>query len=299
MKGSNFRYLVRQGVVSVWQNRLMSFASFCILMVSLLLIGLSVLVSIDMGIIIGNIENTNEIIVFVYNETPESELSYISDVLRNFDRNGSVRFQSKEDTWELMRSSYGAEFYELFETDNPMPQTFIVTLSDITRINEAVRRFEQIEHVEQVSAPHDFANFLISIRNTFAVIGVAVMAALITVCLVIIYNTARTSVFARRMQISIMKHVGATNAFIKFPFFIEGMFIGVIAGVASWGLTRVAYESVVALFSEDIMIIEILGLYNLINFSHINWYVLAANCLVGAMLGAIGTVLSMGKHLKV
>jgi cell division transport system permease protein len=180
-----------------------------------------------------------------------------------------------------------------------MPHTFIVTLSDITRINEAALRFGEIEYVEQVTAPHDFAHVLITIRNTFTVIGIAVMVALITVCLVIIYNTARTSVFARRMQISIMKHVGATNAFIKFPFFIEGMFVGVLAGVASWFLTKIAYESVVAIFTEDIMLFQLLGLNSLIGFEHINWYVLAANCFVGALLGAIGTILSMGKHLKV
>jgi cell division transport system permease protein len=299
MRGSNFRYLFRQGIASVWQNRLMSFASFCILMVSLLLIGLSVLVSLDVGIIIGNIENNNEIYVFVYNETPQSELSYISDILRNFDRDGRIRFVPKEEAWEMMKERMGEERNPLFETENIMPSTFIVTLSDITRINEAAERFARIENVEDVIAPHDFAEFLISIRNTFTIIGIAVMLALIIVCLVIIYNTARTSVFARRMQISIMKHVGATNAFIKFPFFIEGMFIGVIAGVASWFLTKVAYESVVSLFTGDVMILEILGLGNLIGFNDINWYVLAANCLVGALLGAIGTVLSMGKHLKV
>jgi cell division transport system permease protein len=267
-------------------------------MVSLLLIGLSVLVSLDISIVIRNIENNNEIYVFVYNETPESELPYIRDQLHNFDRNGRIVFRSKEQVWEEIQEQY-EEYRDLFQTDNPMPSTFIVTLSDITRIGEAAERFARIEHVEQVTAPHDFAHFLISIRNTFAVIGLAVMVALIVVCLVIIYNTARTSVFARRMQISIMKHVGATNAFIKFPFFIEGMFIGVIAGVASWFLTRLAYESVVELFTEDIMLIDILGLTNLISFNEVVWIVLAANCIVGAMLGAIGTVFSMGKHLRV
>jgi cell division transport system permease protein len=96
-----------------------------------------------------------------------------------------------------------------------------------------------------------------------------------------------------------MKHVGATNSFIKFPFFIEGMFIGVLAGAASWFLTKIAYEAVVSLFSSEITLLQIFGLTNLIGFNDITWIVLAANCTAGAFLGAIGTIFSMGKHLKV
>jgi cell division transport system permease protein len=272
-------------------------------MVSLLLIALAVLFSIDIGIAIGNIEDTNEILVFVENDLPESEISYISDILNSYKNEyvSSVDFFSKEDAWESEREWFGEVMYILFDSvgDNPMPHTFIVSLRDITRMNEAATRFSAIEGVIGVRAPYDFAEVLISIRNTFAILGIAILAALIVVCLVIIYNTARASVFARRMQISIMKHVGATNAFIKIPFFIEGMFIGIIAGVASWFLTKIAYETVVSIFSEEIMLIQVLGLTSITDFNDIRWIVLAANCFAGALLGAVGTVFSMGKHLKV
>ncbi|MCL2638340.1 MAG: permease-like cell division protein FtsX [Oscillospiraceae bacterium] len=303
MRSSNFSYLVKQGVVSVWHNRVMSFASFCILMVSLLLIGLAVLISIDIGIIIGNIEDTNEILVFVDESVSAAELSYISEIISSYkdefvDR---VVYISPEEALASEREWYGENFFVLFDSigENPMPSTYIVSLWDITKINEAVSRFEEIDGVISVSAPFDFAEILIAIRNTFAVIGLAILIALLIVCLVIIYNTTRSSVFARRMQISIMKHVGATNAFIRIPFFIEGMFIGILAGVASWGLTKLAYESVVSVFEEDIMLLQIFGISNVVVFDDIMWLALAANCLAGALLGAIGTVMSMGKHLKV
>jgi cell division transport system permease protein len=303
MKGSNFSYLVKQGIVSVWHNRVMSFASFCILMVSLLLLGLATLVSLDVGIILRNIENENEILVFVDGDLPESEITFIFDILNSYknDYVEKVIFISREEALEMEREWYGEDFFDLFDAlgENPMPSTYVVSLNDITRINEAVSRFRQIDGVVRVNAPHDFAEFLISIRNTFTVIGIAVLAALVIVCLVIIYNTARASVFARRTHISIMKHVGATNSFIKFPFFIEGMFIGILAGAASWSLTKIAYESMVSVFSEDIMIMQVLGFTNVIDFNDIRWIVLAANCCVGALLGAIGTIFSMGKHLKV
>jgi cell division transport system permease protein len=304
MRSSNFSYLAKQGVVAVWQNRVMSFASFCILMVSLLLIGLTVLVSLDIGIIIGNIEDKNEILVFVDEELPPAELNYITEVLRSYENEfvSKVIFRSPEEAWEMERDNpVYRDFVDLFGAigENPMPSTFIVSLWDITRMTEAVARFEAIEGVIRVRAPFDFVEILINIRDTFTIIGIAILSALIIVCLVIIYNTARASVFARRMQISIMKHVGATNAFIKIPFFIEGMFIGILAGVASWAVTRIAYNSVVSVFDEEIMLLQIFGISNVIVFDDIMWLALAANCLAGALLGAVGTVLSMGKHLKV
>ena len=96
-----------------------------------------------------------------------------------------------------------------------------------------------------------------------------------------------------------MKVVGATNAFVKIPFFIEGMFIGIVAGVASWFLTKVTYEAIVQLFKDDVTIWEIFGLVNVIPFDSVTWYVLAANCILGALLGAIGTIISTGKYVKV
>jgi cell division transport system permease protein len=272
-------------------------------MVSLLLIGLAVLISLDISIIIGNIEDTNEILVFVDSDLDDSELNYISEILNSYrnDFVDEVVFFSKEEALASEREWFGERFFILFDSlnENPMPSTFRVSLWDITRINEAATRFSTIEGVLQVNAPHDFAELLIGIRNTFTIIGIALLATLVIVCLVIIYNTARASVFARRMQISIMKHVGATNSFIKFPFFIEGMFIGILAGIASWFLTKIAYDSVVSVFDEEIMLIQVLGFTNVIDFADVTWIVLAANCIAGALLGAIGTVFSMGKHLKV
>jgi cell division transport system permease protein len=272
-------------------------------MVSLLLIGLTVLLSFNIGIVIGNIEDTNEILVFVDENLTGSELNYISEILESYKNDFVERviYKSPEEALEEERTWFGEDFFVLFDRigENPMPHTYIVSLWDITRINEAAALFNAIDGVLRVTAPFDFAEVLISIRNTFAVIGIAILVALVVVCLVIIYNTARSSVFARRMQISIMKHVGATNAFIKIPFFIEGMFIGILAGVASWGLTKVAYDSVIVVFSGDILLLQIFGISNIIEFNEIMWLVLAANCLAGAFLGAIGTVLSMGKHLKV
>ena len=299
MKGSNVRYLVRQGIVSVWRNRMMSFASFCIIMVSLLLISLCILAALDISIVIEGAEEKNEVLVYVDNAS-EEQLVRIEETIKNRSFVAAVVFYSKEEAWEDQKAKM-EDYEELFEAmrENPMPDTFRVTLSDLTMIEQARDAFAAIEGVESVSAPYDFASVLVSLRTTLAIIGGAMLIALIVVCIVIVYNSARTSVFARRKEIGIMKSVGATNSFIKFPFFIEGMFIGVVAGTVSWFLTKLAYESLVSFFAGDLTIWQVLGLVNVIQFSDIMWIALGFNCLAGAFLGATGTVLSMGKHLKV
>ena len=299
MRGSNFRYLMKQGIVSVWRNRMMSFASFCIIMVSLLLISICVLVAFDISIVIESAEDKNEMLVYVDN-ADEAQLTRIEEKIKSQPYVANVVFYSKEEAWEAQKAEM-EDYAELFDAlrENPMPDTFRVTLSDLTRIESARDTFAAIEGVESVSAPYDFASVLVSLRTTLAVIAGAMLIALIVVCIVIVYNSARTSVFARRKEIGIMKSVGATNSFIKFPFFIEGMFIGIVAGIVSWLLCKLAYEALVSFFAGDLTIWQILGLVNVIQFSDVMWIVLGANCLAGAFLGATGTVLSMGKHLKV
>ncbi|MDE6031141.1 MAG: ABC transporter permease, partial [Oscillospiraceae bacterium] len=156
-----------------------------------------------------------------------------------------------------------------------------------------------IESVELVQAPYDFAEALVDIRNTLSVILAAVLATLVTISVIIVSNTIRTSVFARRNEITIMKYVGATNGFIKTPFFVEGMFIGILAGAAAWGLTWSIYSSIYALFDSNLTVWRMFGMYDLIPFDSINWIVLVVNCAAGALLGAVGTTISTGKYLKV
>lgn len=299
MRGSNFSYLVKKGIVSVWHNRMMSFASFCIIMVSLLLISLAILIVADINVVIGSAEDKNEVLVYV-DSASEEQLVHIEEKLKSSHYTDHLVFYSKEEAFEAQKEKLG-DYAELLEAlkENPMPDTYRVTINDLSKINEAKHEFEMIDGVDEVSAPYDFASVLVSLKTTLAIIGGAVLIALVVVCIVIVYNASRSSVFARRKEIGIMKSVGATNSFIKFPFFIEGMFIGILAGVVAWFLTKVSYEALVTFFAEDITIWQVLGLANVIQFEKVQWIALAFNCIAGAVLSAVGTLFSMGKHLKV
>lgn len=300
MRTSNVTYLVKKGISSIWKNFLMSFASFCILMVSLLLVSCAVLLMMNVNKIMGNIEDTNEITIYLKEDISEKQVEHIKSVLEKNQDITDVKYYSKEQALADFRDNM-AEYSELLDylDKNPMPETFLVRVKDLSKIRHVVNTISGIEGVEQTKAPYDFASVLIQIRNTFTLIGSAVLIALIVVSIVIVSNSIRTSVFARRNEISIMRYVGATSGFIKAPFFVEGMFIGILAGAAAWGLTWLIYDSVFALFSADLTVWQMFGFYGLTPFSDIMWYVLAVNCAAGALLGAVGTVFSTGKYLKV
>ena len=302
MKLSSINYLVGKGISSVWKNKMMSFASFCIMLVSLLMVGVSVLASININRIISGIEGKNEVIVVIKDGTADEAITALESGIKSIDNVDTVAFYSREEAWESMIKNMTKQEQDLFqyaEGDNPLPDTYKVSVKDIEKIADTTNRMSTFEGVESVQASNEFADFLISVRNIFSVIALAVIIALIIVCLVIISNTTRTSVFARRKEINIMKYVGATNKFIKIPFQIEGTIVGLFAAVAAFVLTMFVYKGALNLFQENYQILKILGVNSLYSFRDVLIPVGIAYLIAGAVIGYIGTTISTNKYVKV
>ncbi len=299
MRTSNVSYLVKKGISSVWKNFIMSFASFSIMMVSLLQISCAVLLLLNLDVVMTNIEETNEITIYVEEGATQDTVSHIHEVLLNNSNLTDVQYYSKEAALNDFREDM-AEYAELLDylESNPMPETFLVRVLDLSQIRATVTAIQSIDGVEQVKAPYDFAGALVDIRSAFSVIIIGVLAVLVIVSVVIVSNTIRTSVFSRRTEITIMKYVGATDGFIKLPFFVEGCFVGVLAGAAAWGVTWFAYDSVYSLFVDNTTL-QMFGFTNLIPFDSVRWILLAACCVTGALVATVGTLISMGRYLKV
>lgn len=301
MKASSARYLVGQGVKSIWRNRMMSFASFCIILVSLLMVGVSVLTTININRIIGGIEDQSEAAVTIKDDITDEQQQALKEQIEALPNVASVTFYSKEEAWEKMKSDMSDEQQDLFRyaDENPLPDTFRMTVKDISMMADTSMQIETFENVDSVKSPTQFADVLVSVKNIMMIIMGAVIAALIVVCLIIISNTTRASVFARRKEINIMKYVGATNSFIRIPFFIEGMLVGILAAAVAMVLTKFAYEGVYNIFKNDMSLWSILGVDNLYPFSKMFVRVVVAYLVSGAFIGAVGTSISAGKHLKV
>lgn len=280
---------------------MMSFASFCIILVSLLMVGISVLVTINLNRVINGIEDQSEAAVTIKDGIDQNAKDKLEEQIKGLPNVASVTFYSKDEAWENMKKDMSDEQQDLFRyaDENPLPDTFRVTVKDIKMMSDTSMQIETFDNVDSVKSPTQFADVLVSIKNILSIIMSAVILALIVVCLIIISNTTRASVFARRKEINIMKYVGATNTFIRIPFFIEGMIVGIIAAAAALLLTKFAYESVYNIFKNDMSLWSILGVANLYPFSKMLLKVCGSYLISGALIGALGTSISAGKHLKV
>lgn len=301
MKASSVRYLAGQGLKSIWTNRMMSFASFCIILVSLLMVGLSVLLSINLNRIIGGIEGKSEVIVQIKDNTDDAAQDELKKKLEDIPNVNEVEFYSKEEAWENMLEGMTDEEKDFFQyaDDNPLPDTFRITVVDIKKMTETTTQIDTFDNVESTKSPTAFADVLISIRRLVTIISGAIVIALIIVCMIIISNTTRASVFARRKEINIMKYVGANNSFIRIPFFVEGMIVGILAAATALLLTMFAYDGVYSILNDDFKLWNILGVKSLYSFKDMLWPVAGAYAVAGALIGAVGTSISIGKHLKV
>ncbi len=302
MRVSSAGYLVKQGVTGVWKNRMMSFASFCIMLVSLMLVGISVLAGINISRIISGIEAQNEIFVVLKPEVTQSDIDKLYVEFKNISNVTDVTFYSKDQAWADMIADMTPQEREAMQYgngDNPLPDTFRVKIADLEIMDITSSQLTTFDMVESIQSPESFATALISLRNVAALITSAVVIALMIICLVIISNTTRTSVHARRKEINIMKYVGATNSFIRIPFFIEGMLIGILAAIGALILTRFAYIELYNVITEQLQGLQMMGSKPLYSFGSISTYVTIAYLAAGTVIGALGTTISAGKYLKV
>ncbi len=301
MRASSFKYLVKQGLKSLWYNRVNTFASLCIVTISLVMVGFSVLVAANASRLIGSIESRNEIVVVIRDGTPDNNITLLGESLNGLDNVSEVNFYSKEQAWEEMQANMSEEEKSLFDyiNENPLPDCYRIRVADVSIMSQTVSQIEALDSVELVNAPNDFASLLTSVRNVCAVIFTVITIALIAGCLVIISNSTRTSVYARRREINIMRYVGASKSFIRIPFFVEGLAIGLAASVLAFLLTWFAYTEIYSTLTVYLRSWTLFVSSGLIPFGEIALPTALCYLVCGVVISSFGTVLSTKKHLNV
>ena len=301
MRLNSFKYLVKQGFAGLWFNRINSFASLCVVTISLMMVGISVLLSMNINSMIGSIESRNEVIVQIQDGTPDNNITLLGEQLKNNTNVFEVTFYSRDEAWDGMLERMSEEERHDFRyiSENPLPDCYRIRVSDINLLSRTVAEISKLEFVESVQSPDDFASILVGIRNICTILFSAVTLSLIIVCFVIISNSTRASVYARRREINIMRYVGASKSFIEIPFFVEGLVIGILSAGIAYGITWFAYTEVYLMFSNDVSMLSIFGLSSLVPFERIAVWTAVSYAAFGIFLSAIGTVVSTRKHLNV
>lgn len=193
MKVSGFKYLVGQGVENIWKNRMMAFASFCVLLVSLLLVGMSVLFYMNLTSMIGGVEDKNEVIIYMDEGTTDQQLADFQSELSQIKNISSITFYSKEQAFEDLKNSM-SDYEVLFDSlgdDNPLIDGYRIRIDDISQISTTITQIEQLDHIYSIRAPMDFVNVLTEVRKIVTVVFGVIIAALIVISVVIVSNATK------------------------------------------------------------------------------------------------------------
>lgn len=297
MTGSSFRYLFKEGFRNTWSNRMMSIASICVLMSCLVLIGCASMIFLNIESLLGRIEEENVVMVYIKDDTADADITAMGNTLKGIDNVKEVEFVPKEDAWAEQLATMEeaqAKFFTEISSDIPLPDAYKVTVDDLTYFDKTVNQIEKLDHIDTIRENKDLAEKLVTIRHGVEVISIVIVAVLLAISVFIISNTIKLTVYSRRLEISIMKSVGATNSFVRLPFVVEGMILGIISGVISLGLVWAFYEFAINQFSDLLTSLQL----DALNFADFALPMLGIFVAIGIVTGVGGALISMSRYLN-
>ncbi|MDR0314445.1 MAG: permease-like cell division protein FtsX [Oscillospiraceae bacterium] len=287
-------YLTKEGFKNIWINRLMSIASIAVLTSCLVMIGCGAMLFSNINSFLDKVESQNVIMVFIQDDLSQSEIDGMGQHIRSIPNIESAEFRSKEALYTQFSQSLGDDAVILQGMKNPIPAAYRVTLRDISRFNETYSSLNKLDGIESIQGSEELADQLASLRTTVTYLSVGIIALLLVVSLFIIANTVRVTMYNRKLEISIMKAVGATNWFIRWPFVIEGILLGFIAGIIAFLMVFAIYSAAMASLFESIAMFG----GSAVSFSRYAWVMITSFIAIGAIAGSAGSAISMSKYLK-
>lgn len=295
MKGASLGYLTREGFRNIWVNRLLSLATILVLVSCLVIVGSGALIFLNISSVLDLIEDQNVVMVYIEDKADETAIDTMKVQLLAMDNIDKVEFVSREEAFERQKASYGDKASLLDGlTADILPNAYKVTVKDIDKFDSTVGLIKNLDNVLQIHENSELAGKLASIRDAVSYISLGVIAILFFVSMFIVANTIRITIFNRRLEISIMKAVGATNSFVRWPFMVEGILLGLFSAVIGLGIEYGVY-SVASIWLTDVM--AMLG-GDVVPFNEYIWLIFGIFAFIGVFIGAFGSILSLNKYLK-
>ncbi|MGM9671414.1 MAG: permease-like cell division protein FtsX [Oscillospiraceae bacterium] len=291
---NRFCYLLKQGVKNIFTHGFMSFASITIIIACLLIMGSFSLLTLNIDAMIDEMQNQNNVLAYIDESLSESEARALESKILAVDNVATAEFVTREEAMENFESDYDEN---LFENIDPtvFRHRFVITLDDLSLMKETQAALRNVKGVASVTAHVDYAEKFISFRNIVSIVSLILIVILIVVSLFIMTNTIKLATFGRREEIAIMKMVGATNAFIRLPFVIEGLVLGAVGGgiayLLQWGLYSVLTDKIMSGMAS--------GIIDVLPFSAVALPVLIVFLAVGILVGVFGGLNAIRNYLKV
>lgn len=295
MKKNNFGYLIREGVRGIFLHGFMSFAAVCVTVACLIIMGSFSLILYNLNIMVKELEQENEILVYIDEDYSEAEAKSVGSQINMIANVYNAQFVSREEALNnFVEEQDDAELFAGLEADT-FRDRFVVTLVDNTLMKQTVEDIRQLDGVADISAHYEISEGFTTVQHVMRIASVAIIAVLLVVSLLIISNTVKLAMYDRKEEIAIMRMVGATNGFIRWPFVVEGFLLGIfgaaIAFFLEWGL----YDLVGARIAS----VDTLQLITVVPFTDVLSLMIAAYAATGFIVGVFGSLLSIRKFLKV
>lgn len=287
----------RESLKSLARNAWMTFASISAVTVTLILVGTFLVIMMNLNHVADNLENDVEIRVLIdvtANEDAKATLKSEIDKIKQVE---SITYSSKDQELDSLVDSLGEEgkSFELFEQNNPLNDVYVVKAKEPEATEKVAKQIEKLDNAYKVNYGKEEVEKLFDVLSISRNIGIALIIGLLFTAMFLISNTIKITIFARRREIEIMKLVGATNGFIRWPFFLEGLFLGALGAVIPIALIIFGYNSIYKYVAQSVQgtFIEFLP------FNPFVFQVSAILLLIGALIGVWGSLMSVRKFLKV
>ena len=295
MKRINLDYFVKEGFLSVFSHGLMSFAAVCMIVACLIIMGSFSLLAMNVDENLTQLENKNEFLAYVDEDFTEEQVDELIRQVEALDNVAEVTFITKEEAKAALLEKYGNSGLYATMPDEVLRDRLSIHVVDLEQFTETVEAVKALPGVANYQARDELAEGFVAVRNAVTALAYVLVAILAAVSLFIIANTIRLATFARREEIAIMKMCGATDGFVRGPFIVEGLILGLMGAVVAFLIQWAVYGAV----CRAIIGSGTLALFSLLEFKAIWGWVLGVFLAAGAAIGAVGSGFAIRRFLQV
>lgn len=295
MKLSTSEYFIKEVYTSFKRNIWMTLASIFTVVLSLFILGFFSIVILNLNKMADTLESQVQISVYLKDDLSQEEIDETKETLSRIEGLQDIKFTTREEAMENFKECLGDQQFLLDALDdtNPLPDSFSLTVTSPQQVKTIADTVVALDSVESASYSQDIINHLFNLTHLIRLIGVALIILLTGAAIFIISNTIRLTVFARRKEIAIMKYVGATDWFIRWPFLLEGICLGFIGGGLATIFLYIVYNQVTQEIYEAMAFFPLIPQHPFIN------YISLAILVAGIIIGALGSTISLKRFLKV
>jgi cell division transport system permease protein len=294
-----FGYLINEGFVNVFKNKKSTSGSLAIMCATMLIFGLFFVIIQNINNMIYKLEEKQGMQVFVVQSASTAQYEEIGSKLRALEGILEVKPVSKDDALTIMREKLGSSqgVMDGMELDNPFPASYVITLKDLSLASQVKDQINKWDNILEIKSRDETIMALVVIGNGVKIVSTIILIILVLISIFIISNTIKLTVHSRRKEISIMKYVGATDSFIRWPFIVEGIIIGIFSAIISIIIVGFLYTISMQKLA-DATVIQNIGI-ELLTFKDMAGLIIAVYLGIGIGIGALGSAISMRKYLKV